>query len=503
MVVMLVSALRGLHGLVVCLPVCLGFGLCHVGLYHVGLCHGMTAVLLAQDAPGVGPAGLGVENPQDDNWETDIDVAIAAAKLDGKHLLLDFTGSDWCPPCIRLEDEVLSQAAFLTEAKKSFHLVKLDFPQNQALVPVKLMEKNQQWMKVLGVDGFPTIVLMDNQARPFGFIGYTAGGPPAFLELMQQRLAAKTRFDQLLQQANAAAGAEKAQLLDQALEALGISIGQAHYKDLVEMILELDAEFQVGLREKYRGDLDAEQRKAILADLLLMVRLRTPADVLAVIDEMVAEIPMTPQMEALVLQIRVDLERKSGLVSEAVSSLDRLAELYDQDQDAWQRVMVRKFYLLLSHGDSDLAMATLDSALTARPRSPRLFLARGDWLQKQQQNQPALLSYDQGLALSGDQPDLRWELTAAKADVMFEAGHGDPAVALLEEYASNERFPADLRAKSLVHKAIFLRQQGKGRAALLSENKALGLIDSPKRRAELERLIQEVRSSFPLTATSG
>jgi len=204
-----------------------------------------------------------------------------------------------------------------------------------------------------------------------------------------------------------------------------------------------------------------------------------------------------------VLQIRVDLERKSGLISEAVSSLDRLAELYDQDQDAWQRVMVRKFYLLLSHGDSDLAMATLDSALTARPRSPRLFLARGDWLQKQQQNQAALLSYDQGLALSGDQPDLRWELTAAKADVMFEAGHGDPAVALLEEYASNERFPADLRAKALVHKAIFLRQQGKGRAALLSENKALGLIDSPKRRAELERLIQEVRNSFPLTATSG
>jgi thiol-disulfide isomerase/thioredoxin len=432
-----------------------------------------------------------------DSWEVDVETALTAAKQDGKFLLVEFTGSDWCPPCIRLENEVLSQPAFLQQAGQSFHLVKLDFPQNQFLVPAKQMEKNQEWMKKLGVDGFPTIVLLDSQARPFGFMGYTAGGPPAFLELLQQRLAAKARFDQLMQQAAGAVEGEKARLLDQALEALGLSIGQSHYPEIVETILELDAQHQVGLREKYRGDLDAEQRKAILADLLLMVRLRSPEDVLALIDAMVAEIPLNPQMEATVLQIRVELERRSGQIAAAVGSLDRLAELYQQDADAWQRVLVRKFYLLLAEADAEQAVAVLDDAIRAQPKSPRLFLARGDWQIKENRLEPALLSYDQGLALALDQPDLRWELVAAKADALFEGNRPDPAVEVLESYAADERYPADLRAKALIHKAIFLRQQGKTRAALLSENKALGLIQSPKRKAELERLIQEVRETFP------
>jgi thiol-disulfide isomerase/thioredoxin len=430
----------------------------------------------------------------EDDWETDIDVALAAAKQDGKYLLLDFTGSDWCPPCIRLENEVLSQAAFLAEAKKQFHLVKLDFPQNQQLVPVRLMEKNQEWMKRLGVDGFPTIVLLDSETRPFGFLGYTAGGPPAFLELLQQRLAAKTRFDQLMAQAAGAEGPEQGRLLDQALDALGGALGVNHYKDVVEQILVLDTAHAIGLREKYRGDIDNEQRKAILADLLMMVRLRAPADVLAVIDAMFAEVPMTPQLEASVLQIRVDLERKSGRVDAAIGTLERLADLYAEDADAWQRVMVRKFYLLLAAAQETQAISTLEQALATRPRSPRLLLARGDWQQKQLQLEAALLSYDQGLAQALDFPDLQWELAAAKADALFAADRQEPAIELLEAFAANERFPADLRAKALIHKAIFLRQQGKARAALLSENKALGLIESSKRKAEMERLIQELRA---------
>jgi hypothetical protein len=343
---------------------------------------------------------------------------------------------------------------------------------------------------------------LDPAARPFGFLGYTAGGPPAFLELLQQRLAAKARFDQWVQQAEAAQGAEKARLLDQAVEALGLQMVQSHYKSMVDEILELDAAHQVGLREKYRGDLDAEQRKAILADLLMLVRLRSPEDVLGLIDAMVAEIPMNPQMEATVLQIRIELERRSGRVEAAVQSLDRLAELYLQDADAWQRVLVRKFYLLLAEADGEQAVVVLDEALRAQPKSPRLFLARGDWQIKENRLEAALLSYDSGLALALDQPDLRWELVAAKADALFDGSRQDPAVETLEAYAADERYPADLRAKALVHKAIFLRQQGKTRAALLSENKALGLLESPKRRAELERLIQEVRQSFPASAAS-
>lgn len=485
----------GMRWMAGCVWVCVGAGGLSGGLLAAVDGVNETGGVTAFSSPAAREAVESVATDDEDDWETDIDVAVAAAQQDGKYLLLDFTGSDWCPPCIRLENEVLSQAAFLAEAKKQFHLVKLDFPQNQQLVPVRLMEKNREWMQRLGVDGFPTIVLLDSQARPFGFLGYTAGGPPAFLELLQQRLSAKARFDQLMAQAEAAEGAEQGRLFDQALDALGGALGVNHYKDVVEKILALDATHAIGLREKYRGDLDNEQRKAILADLLLMVRLRSPADVLQVIETMFAEVPMTPQLEASVLQIRVDLERKSGRTEEALGTLARLAELYSEDADAWQRVMVRKFYLLLAVGQETEAVAALDAALTARPKSPRLLLARGDWQQKQRMVEAAVLSYDQGLAEALEYPDLQWELAAAKADVLFAAEQQETAIELLEAFAANERFAADLRAKALIHKAIFLRQQGKTRAALLSENKALGLIDSPKRRAEMERLVQELRSA--------
>lgn len=430
------------------------------------------------------------------DWETDIDLAIENAKKDGKFLLLDFTGSDWCPPCIRLEQEVLSQDAFLQQAQKNFLLVKLDFPQDQTKVPAKMMEKNQEWMKRLGVEGFPTIVLLDTQGRPFGFLGYMAGGPAAFLAEIEQRLANKTRFDQLMEQAAAKEGPEKAQLLDQALEAIELEIGQTHYTAVVDEILALDPNNELSLREKYRGDLDSEQRKAVLADILLMARLQAPADVLQFMDRVKTEIQMTPQMEATLLQIRVGLEKNSGLVDAALASLDRLSELYGDDDDAWQRTIVRKFYLMLSEQGADAALSMLDTAIESRPRTARLFLAKGDYFEQQGEIEKALLAYDQGSAQAVDSPDLYAELIEAKADTWHGNGKVEDAITALEQYAANDKFPADLRAKALIHKAVFLREQNKLRAALLSENKALGLIDSPKQRAELERMIEQVRAAF-------
>ena len=35
-----------------------------------------------------------------DEWQTDYAKALATAKAQNKQVLLDFTGSDWCGPCI-------------------------------------------------------------------------------------------------------------------------------------------------------------------------------------------------------------------------------------------------------------------------------------------------------------------------------------------------------------------------------------------------------------------
>jgi thiol-disulfide isomerase/thioredoxin len=57
--------------------------------------------------------------------------AFGAAQASGKPVLLVFSGSDWCAPCIRLEREVLSDSVFLRYAADHLILLKADFPQRK------------------------------------------------------------------------------------------------------------------------------------------------------------------------------------------------------------------------------------------------------------------------------------------------------------------------------------------------------------------------------------
>src|SRR5678815_4008777 len=61
-------------------------------------------------------------------WLTDLAKAKEKAKTENKMVLLDFTGSDWCPPCKALHKNVFSSSEFVDYAKKNLVLVEVDFP---------------------------------------------------------------------------------------------------------------------------------------------------------------------------------------------------------------------------------------------------------------------------------------------------------------------------------------------------------------------------------------
>jgi len=98
-----------------------------------------------------------------EGWETDVDAAIALAKKDGKSVMLEFTGSDWCPPCIMMGKKVFSKPEFVKAASKDFVLVHLDFPQGDKA----LAEKNQPYADKYEIEGFPTVVLLDKEGKEF------------------------------------------------------------------------------------------------------------------------------------------------------------------------------------------------------------------------------------------------------------------------------------------------------------------------------------------------
>jgi thioredoxin-related protein len=185
----------------------------------------------------------------DAGWVTDFEAAKASAKADGKYLLVNFTGSDWCGWCIKLKGEVFSKDHFKTEAPKDFILVELDFPRRTKL-SAELKEQNTKLSKKYGVRGFPSILLMDAEGNSFAKTGYRKGGPEKYIEHLASLVKDKKAFDKLIAQADKAKGLEKAKLLDKALSSSPDSVRKSR-KDLVKQIIELDKDNKAGLKTRY------------------------------------------------------------------------------------------------------------------------------------------------------------------------------------------------------------------------------------------------------------
>jgi thioredoxin-related protein len=113
-------------------------------------------------------------------WLTDFAKAQSEAKAGDKLLLLDFTGSDWCIWCRRLQAEVFSQPEFEEYAKKNLVLMTVDFPRAKPL-STEVRKQNATLAQKFEVEGFPSIVILNGDGKQVGLLGYVPGGPGAFI----------------------------------------------------------------------------------------------------------------------------------------------------------------------------------------------------------------------------------------------------------------------------------------------------------------------------------
>jgi thioredoxin-related protein len=117
-----------------------------------------------------------------EGWETDFEKASARAKAEGKHMLIDFSGSDWCGWCIKLDEEVFSKKVFKAYAKDNLVLLLVDWPQ-RAPNSKEVQAKSRPLMEKFNVEGFPTVFILDSDAKPIknGKTGYQPGGAEAYI----------------------------------------------------------------------------------------------------------------------------------------------------------------------------------------------------------------------------------------------------------------------------------------------------------------------------------
>lgn len=99
-----------------------------------------------------------------EGWSTDLEKALSDAKKEKKAVLVEFTGSDWCPPCMMMRKNVFSTKKFVDAAKKNFILVELDFPKKDTA----LAEKNKPLAEKYRIDGYPTVILLTSEGKEFG-----------------------------------------------------------------------------------------------------------------------------------------------------------------------------------------------------------------------------------------------------------------------------------------------------------------------------------------------
>jgi protein disulfide-isomerase len=118
-------------------------------------------------------------------WKTDYTAALAEAAKENKMVLLDFTGSDWCGWCIKLQKDTFSKPEFKKFAQESLVLVELDFPRGKTQSD-ELKKQNEELAEKFGIQGFPTLVLLDPQGKEAARnVGYLQGGPEAFVQWVE------------------------------------------------------------------------------------------------------------------------------------------------------------------------------------------------------------------------------------------------------------------------------------------------------------------------------
>lgn len=119
------------------------------------------------------------------NWLDDNQQALALAKQENKPILINFTGSDWCPPCIMLKNNVFNTPEFEAFAKENLILEVADFPRG---IPQSedLRERNAALAQKYGIQFFPTLIILDSEGRRIGQMAYRGGGAKPFIAQLEK-----------------------------------------------------------------------------------------------------------------------------------------------------------------------------------------------------------------------------------------------------------------------------------------------------------------------------
>ena len=100
-------------------------------------------------------------------WFTNFDEAAKTAADKHRLILLNFSGSDWCGPCMRLKKEIFESKAFNDFASANLVLVNADFPRsNKNKLSGEQVKQNETLADRYNAKGtFPLTLLLNAEGK--------------------------------------------------------------------------------------------------------------------------------------------------------------------------------------------------------------------------------------------------------------------------------------------------------------------------------------------------
>ena len=132
-------------------------------------------------------SSLSLYSQENDGWLLNFDEAAELSMKTGKPILANFTGSDWCGWCIRLQKEVFITPTFKKWADENVILLELDYPRRTQQTE-EIKKQNRELQQFFKVRGYPTLHMFNvgvadgkTQITSLGKTGYVAGGPTPWI----------------------------------------------------------------------------------------------------------------------------------------------------------------------------------------------------------------------------------------------------------------------------------------------------------------------------------
>tara|TARA_B100001059_G_scaffold42450_1_gene34243 strand:- start:12327 stop:13253 length:927 start_codon:yes stop_codon:yes gene_type:complete len=182
-----------------------------------------------------------------EGWMHDIEAAKKKAAAENKDLFIDFTGSDWCGWCIKLNEEVFQHDPFKKGIADDFILVELDYPRDKSKLSKETIAQNEMLREKYQIQGYPTILLTDADGRPYAKTGYQKGGPESYVKHLGELQKSRESRDEAFKKAKTLDGVEKAMGLYAGLKEVPEDYRRL-YSKVIEDIIENDPEDKTGLK---------------------------------------------------------------------------------------------------------------------------------------------------------------------------------------------------------------------------------------------------------------